>query len=57
MQQPMIQQFSGTQVHPDHRVKSSQGDTFFSGEGRWEKKFSNGHHRRTYHWELYISEE
>ena len=57
MQQTMIEQCSETRVHPDHRVKSTQGDVFFSGEGRWEKRFSNGHHRRTYHWELYISEE
>ncbi|HDP94288.1 MAG TPA: hypothetical protein ENN40_02895 [Candidatus Aminicenantes bacterium] len=54
MQRSLTQQFSATQVHPDNRVKTTQGETFFAGEGSWEKKFSNGHHRKTYRWELLL---
>ena len=56
MQRSLMQQFSSTQVHPDHQVENSRGDTFYSGNGNWEKKFSNGQHRKTYHWELVLDE-
>jgi len=56
MQRSLTQQFSATQVHPDHLVTTSQGEVYFAGKGKWEKKFSNGHHRRTYHWELFLDD-
>ena len=56
MQQFMLQNFAGTQVHPDHIVKKGDGKTFFAGQGKWEKSSGSNFHRKTYTWELYISE-
>jgi hypothetical protein len=58
MQQFLLQNFAGTQVHPDHIVKTGNGKTFFGGQGKWEKKksSSSNFHKKTYTWELYISE-
>ncbi len=58
MQQFLLQNFAATQVHPDHIVKKGNGKTFFGGQGKWEKKKSSGSnfHKKTYTWELHISE-
>jgi len=55
MQQFLIQNFAETQVHPDHIVKSGNGETFFAGQGKWEKSSGSNFHRKIYTWELHIT--
>ena len=56
MQQSLLQQFGASQMHPDHRVLSGNGVSFFSGQGRWEKNYTDGHYVKTYHWELVLND-
>jgi len=57
MQQFALQNFSATQVHPDHLVKEGDGKTLFAGRGEWEKSSGSNSHHKTYTWELYITDK
>jgi len=52
----LLQNFAETQVHPDHIVKKGDGKTFFAGQGKWEKSSGSNFHRKTYTWELHITD-
>ena len=56
IQQFLLQNFAETQVHPDHIVKEGDGKTFFAGQGKWEKSSGSNFHRKTYTWELHITD-
>lgn len=56
-QKTFLQNFTGTQVHPDYVVKKGNGKTYLGGQGEWEKKSSgSSFHHKTFTWELYITD-
>lgn len=56
-QREVLHNFAATQVHPDHLVTKGDGTTFFAGQGRWEKSSVSNSQRKTYTWELYITDK